>query len=143
MVRLAWLGNSTGYTMSTPISIMLCTTISYFWSYGQSALHDQHNTDPCIVTCAEPPPCTRKHRRTAVQLRHGTGRLTMNLSASAFMRPLLRHVFQIVGSTNPILRVPKFALILNDRCGATSSDSLLVGTIMASMRATRSFADFA
>jgi hypothetical protein len=35
------------------------------------------------------------------------------------------------------------ALILNDRCGATSSDSLLVGTIMASMRATRSFADFA
>jgi hypothetical protein len=32
MVRLAWLGNSTGYTTSTPISIMLCTTISYFWS---------------------------------------------------------------------------------------------------------------
>jgi hypothetical protein len=67
----------------------------------------------------------------------------MNLSASALIRPLLRHVFQILGSTKPILSVPKLALILKDLCGANSSVSLLCGTIIASMRATRSFADFA
>jgi hypothetical protein len=67
----------------------------------------------------------------------------MNLSASAFIRPLLRHVCQILGSTNPILRVPKLALILNDLCGASESPSLPCGTIMASIKATRSFADFA
>jgi hypothetical protein len=67
----------------------------------------------------------------------------MNLSASAFIRPLLRHVFQMVGSTNPILRVPKLALILNDLCGTGESTSLVCGTIMASIKATRSFADFA
>jgi hypothetical protein len=67
----------------------------------------------------------------------------MNRSASALIRPLLRHVFQIVGSTNPILSLPKLDLILNDLCGTTSSLSLLVGTIMASISATRSLADFA
>jgi hypothetical protein len=67
----------------------------------------------------------------------------MNLSASAFILALLRHVFQMVGSTNPILRVPKFALILKDLSGAGSSISPLEGTIMASINATRSFADFA
>lgn len=35
-LRLFWLGSSTGYTTSTPISIKLCTTVSYFWSYRQA-----------------------------------------------------------------------------------------------------------
>ncbi|RMZ67956.1 hypothetical protein GMOD_00004046 [Pyrenophora seminiperda CCB06] len=30
MVKLDWLGSSTGYTMSTPISIILWTIVSYF-----------------------------------------------------------------------------------------------------------------
>jgi hypothetical protein len=77
------------------------------------------------------------------QEKQRSGWLTMNLSASALIRPLLRHVFQILGSTKPIRRVPKLPLILKDLCGANSSVSLLCGTIIASMRATRSFADFA
>jgi hypothetical protein len=67
----------------------------------------------------------------------------MNRSASALIRPLLRHVFQIEGSTNPILRLAKSGLILKDLYGADPSVSLAVGTIMASMRATKSLADFA
>ena len=67
----------------------------------------------------------------------------MNRSASALIRPLLRQTFQIVGSHIPILRFPKSGLILKDRCGVLAFSSRLVGTIIASIRATRSFADLA
>src|ERR1700712_4797783 len=67
----------------------------------------------------------------------------MKRSASALIRPLLRQFFQIVGSANPILRFPQSSLIRKRVLGTLTPASLLVGSIMASMSTTRSFADFA
>lgn len=69
---------------------------------------------------------------------------TMKRSASELIRPLFRHVFQMVGSVNPILRFPQSSLMRKHVFGSFApAASLLVGSIIASIRATRSFADFA
>lgn len=71
------------------------------------------------------------------------GKLTMKRSASALIRPLFLHDCQIVGSVKPILRLPQSSLIRKIVLGVLVPVSLLVGSIIASMSATRSFADFA
>src|SRR4051812_23879847 len=67
----------------------------------------------------------------------------MKRSASPLIRPLFRHCVQIDGSVNPILRLPQSSLIRKHVFGTLVPVSLLVGSIMASISATKSFADLA
>lgn len=67
----------------------------------------------------------------------------MKRSASALIRPLLRHELQIVGSVKPMRRLAQSSLIRKHVLGTRVLDSLLVGEQRASIRATRSLADLA